>query len=515
MHRPVRLAAPLALALFLSACAGGTNGGTDARAETLIIGTGAVPQTLDPLLSSDVQTDLTSTPIYDSILAYDENDRLVPALATEWTVNEGATSIDLVLRSGVTFHDGAPLTAADVVYSLDRAHRLGIGIASVIADYKSATVKDDTHLTIELSRPNSTFLGALSRVYVVNSKLVEANKGADDGQSWLATHEAGSGPYVLESYTANQQTKFTKHPGYWDKARGGEKTLVYRYIPESATLRDELRSGGVDVAYNLTPQDIATFEGAAGFATTELKNPMQLYLFFNNHTGPTADLRVRKAIRLAYDYQGHVQGVLNGRGVIANGPVAKANACSLDRPDSAQDVGEAERLLAETGLKDLSLTVYYQAYIPEHAGAAQLLQSNLRDIGIGLELKSATYPEIIKALSTKDEAPEMVLMWDFPLYPDTSAMLNRVYRSTFLGTGSNYGMYADPKVDGLLDQAMKAPTPAASCEISKEIQGVLDDDAVSANIASAQSVVVHSDRVSGIGYSPTHVLYDPTTFAKS
>ncbi|GAB2856429.1 ABC transporter substrate-binding protein [Actinocorallia aurea] len=505
----------MALTLVLSGCAGAATNGSGSRDETLIIGVSAVPTTLDPQLASDVQTDLTSTPVYDSLLAYDAEDRLVPALATEWKVADDAASVELTLRAGVTFHDGSPLTAKDVVYTLDRAHRLGMGVSALIADFESAEAVDDTHVTIELARPNSAFLGALSKVYVLNSALVAKNEGTDDGQGWLATHTAGSGPYTLESYTANQQAKFQKYPGYWDADRGKTPVLVYRYIAESATQRDELRSGNIDVAYDLTPQDTATLRDADGFTTTEVKTPVQLYLFMNTGGGPTADVRVRKAIRLSYDYTGHITGILSGEGTIANGPVPKANSCSLDRPDSAQDVAQAKKLLSEAGAEDTSLTVYYQGYLPEHAKAAQLLQSNLRDVGVDLELKAAAYPEIIKALSSKADAPDLVLLWDFPMYPDTTEMLSRVYDSRFVGTGSNYGMYANPKVDGLLAAAKKAGSPEKSCEISKEIQTIVDDDAVAANISSAEEVVVHADTVQGLGYSPTHMLLDPTLFTKN
>ncbi|ROO86999.1 peptide/nickel transport system substrate-binding protein [Actinocorallia herbida] len=511
MHRSLHVLPVAALALALTACGGGS-APASARTDTLIVGTSAKPQTLDPLLASDVQTDFTAAPAYDTILGYDREDRLVPLLATEWKVSADATSIDLTLRSDVKFHDGSPLTADDVVYTLDRTAELGLGTASLIADYASAEAADATHLTIRLKKPNSSFAGALSRVYVLNAKLVEANAGTDHGQSWLATHEAGSGAYAMSSYASGQQIEFTKFDGYFDPSRGDAGTLVYRYMGESATIRDELRSGSIDVGYGMNQTDIATFEGAPGFTTTPVPSPLQLYVFFDNSEGPTADIRVRKAIRLAYDYQGHLDGILKGSGVLANGPLAKTVACGLERPDSVQNVAEAKSLLAEAGVKDLSLTLSYQPVIPEHAAAATLLQSNLRDIGIDLKLKSVTYPEFIKSLSTKGEAPQLGLMYDFPLYPDPTAMLYRVYESGFVGTGSNYGSYANPKVDALLDKALKEPDPEKACAIDKDIQEIIDDDAVSVNIASSQIRFVHRSEVGGIAYTPTHILNDAAAF---
>ncbi|BBH70213.1 twin-arginine translocation pathway signal protein [Actinoplanes sp. OR16] len=507
----VATASAAVLVTALAACGGGGQAATGtARADTLIIGTGATPQTLDPLLSSDVQTDLTSVAAYDTLLTYDDQDKLVPKLATAWEVAPDATALTLTLRPDAKFHDGATVTATDVVYTLDRVRRLNLGIATAIADFKSATAASATEVDITLSRANAGFLGALSRIYIVNSALVKANAGNDDGQSWLATHSAGSGAYQVAEYRPNQQVRFTRFDGYWGGAGERPATMVYRYITESATLRDELRQGNVDVAYNLVPTDQQQFKDAPGFTLTDVKGPLQLYAFFDTASGPTADVRVRKALRLAYDYQGHVGNILAGQGSVADGVLPNTMTCRPSIPASAQNIDEAKKLLAEAGAANLKLTMYYQSVIPEHNKAATLLQSNLRDIGVTLELKSVTYPEFVKAISDPKSAPDMGLIWDFPLYPDATSMLYRVYDSKFVGTGSNYGQYTNPAVDALLDKAVKATSTEQSCDYAKQVQTIVNDDAVSMNIANSKYVYAHKSTVTGFAYAPTHTLLDTT-----
>ncbi|MBB2947225.1 peptide/nickel transport system substrate-binding protein [Actinoplanes lutulentus] len=506
-------AATATLALALAACGSSSSTTTttgSSRADTLIIGTGATPQTLDPLLSSDVQTDLTSVAVYDTLLTYDSDDKLVPKLATEWKVADDATSITFTLREGAKFHDGTPVTAADVVYTLDRVRKLNLGIATVIADYKSSSATDGSHVTVTLSRANAGFLGALSRVYIVNSALVTANAGTDDGQTWLATHDAGSGAYTLADYRPNQQARFTRYDQYWDGPGKRPASMVYRYSTESATLRDELKQGNIDVAYGLVPTDQAQFTNATGFTSTDVKGPLQLYTFFNTSQGPTADVRVRKALRLAYDYQGHVDNILSGKGVVADGPLPSTMSCRPAIAPSAQNVDEAKKLLAEAGATNLKLTMYYQSVIPEHNKAGTLLQSNLRDIGVTLELKAVTYPEFVKAVSDPKTAPDLGLLWDFPLYPDAASMLYRVYDSKFIGTGSNYGQYSNPEVDALLDKATKATSQDQSCAYAKQVQQIVNDDAVSMNIANSTYNYLHKSTVAGFAYAPTHTLLDTT-----
>ncbi|KJL45081.1 ABC transporter substrate-binding protein [Microbacterium trichothecenolyticum] len=193
------ITAGLAVGALVTACASGsaTPSSSSDRDDTVIIGTGATPQTLDPILASDVQTDFTVGGAYDKLIDYDDDGAIVPLVATEWTYNGDATAVTLTLRDDVVFHSGNPLTAADVVYTLDRIASLGIGVSSFLSSYASSTAVDDTTVEIALNGTNTTFVGALSKVYILDSALVSENEGSDQGQAWLATNDAGSGPEAI------------------------------------------------------------------------------------------------------------------------------------------------------------------------------------------------------------------------------------------------------------------------------------------------------------------------------
>src|SRR5262249_28424239 len=104
-----------------------------------------------------------------TLVNYDADNKIVGRLAEKFALSANASSVDITLRSGAKFHDGSPITAKDVAYTLDRYNRLGKGVAQFIKGYDSSTVTDDTHLTIKLSKPNSLFLGGLSKIYILNS----------------------------------------------------------------------------------------------------------------------------------------------------------------------------------------------------------------------------------------------------------------------------------------------------------------------------------------------------------
>ena len=142
---------------------------------------------IDPIGATFEQSDTTDVAVYDALVEYNQQNQLVGNLASQFSVTNGARTINITLHSGVHFHNGALLTASDVAYTLNRVAHIGTGVAQYIKYYKSTTIVNNTHLIINLSRPNSLFLGGLCLIYIVNKALVRANLGSNDGQGWLAT----------------------------------------------------------------------------------------------------------------------------------------------------------------------------------------------------------------------------------------------------------------------------------------------------------------------------------------
>ncbi|MCW2525500.1 MAG: ddpA 3 [Pseudonocardiales bacterium] len=172
------------------------SGSTGASKSTAIVAayTGAI-DSLDPQHTDYGQTNLIDSAVYEALVTYTSDNKLVSALASQYTLSPQATSVAVTLRPGVKFHDGTALTATDVKFSLDfsldRYTSLGTGIGGLFSSYESTTIVDTTHLTINLKAADSLFLGELSKAYIMESKLVTTNAGSGQGQSWLADHDAG------------------------------------------------------------------------------------------------------------------------------------------------------------------------------------------------------------------------------------------------------------------------------------------------------------------------------------
>lgn len=495
----------LAASLLLVACGTGDGGaGADARANSLVIAENEPPATFDPVQADNSTVNEVSRPTYDTLVRFEGNE-LAPSVATEWTVSEDGTTIDMTLRDDVVFHDGSTLTADDVVYTLDRIKRLQIGVASFFATYETAEAVDDTSLTITLSEPYAPFMSVLSRVYLLNSDLVEENAGEDDGQQWLSTNDAGSGPYSLTGYTSNQEATFELFADYWGGIDGQAENVVFRYLAEASTQATALRQGEVDIAMDISPQDWEAME-TEGYTVDRADTNVQLYALFDmTGKGATEEKALREAIAHSYDYDQHLESILKGAGEPSQGVVPSGMPChDPGVPQPSYDPDHARTLIEEEGLEGTSLTMTYLEATAEMEQAATLLQSNLADVGIDLTLQAITYPQYIEMASDPDSIPDLGMIYTFPAFPDTDAVLYQSFHSTNIGGGLNFGGYSNAEVDELVESGQRGTDPDERCEAYTEAQNIIAEDHPAMVLSNPQYVTVIGEGVSGYAYDPAH-----------
>ncbi|MDR5699036.1 ABC transporter substrate-binding protein [Agromyces aerolatus] len=501
---PLTIAAVIGVAALLAACTPGSTTSNTARESSLVIAENEVPATFDPVQADNSTVDEVVIPAYNSLLTYDENIELTGELVDSWTVSEDGTKIDLTLRDDVTFHDGAPLTADDVVYTLDRISDIGIGVAAFLTAYASSEAISETEVSITLSQPDAPFLAALTRVYVLNSALVSEHEGSDSGQSWLASNDAGSGPYELAEYSANQSARFTQYPDYWGGFDGQAETIEFRYLTEASTQSSALTNGDVDIAMDITPREWATFESNEGFTVDKADSNVVLYVFFNMDDPVTSNPALREAISHAYDYDQHVESILVGAGQTVNGVVPAGMQCVADDLEVPTfDLDRATQIIDENGLEGTTVTMTYLEATAEMEQAAALLQSNLAEIGVNLELQAITYPQYVELSSKPETRPQLGMIYAFPAFPDTSAILYQNFNSSMIGS-QNWGGYSNPRVDELTNAAQVTSDQELRCEQYEEVQHLVTDDIASVNLANAQTVAVFNDRVQGFKYRSWH-----------
>lgn len=508
--------------LVLAACASTSSPSTKTPAAsasgiptgTLTIATAEPPASFDPVQADNSTVDQMDINMYSTLVQYPsgQNPTLQPSLATSWQLTNHGSTYVFHLRSGVKFHNGAPLTANDVVFTLDRIKTLNIGMASELSAFKSASATGPLTVTVNLTGPYFAFLGALSHVYILNAALVEQHLGSDDGQTWLGTHDAGSGPYELSQYTPGASVTFVAFKDYWGGWRGHHvATVVYNFLANSSTQQEALDSGTANIAMNINKQALPSFLHKPGYSVNVAATLEEYYIFFDTQRGPTANPLVREALAYAYNYKVHLASILDGYGKPVDGPMPNGMACHANVPQPTFDLAKAKALLAQAGYTHLTLAMEYLPVLQEEAESFLLYKSDLAKIGVTLTPIPTTFPAYVRMLSNPATVPALAGVYAFPLDPNPTEIMNVNFDSRFIGSnGYNYAQYVNPTVDRLIRAAAAAPTVAAACPDYARAQQIIAADYVGAYISNPDYTTVLGPGVHGYSYNVAHTQTENT-----
>jgi peptide/nickel transport system substrate-binding protein len=437
---------------------------------------------------------------------------LDPQLATSWTISPSGLDYTFNLASGVKFHDGSAFTAADVVFTLDRIKALDTGVASELGPFDTAKALSATKVELILSKPYAPFLDALSRVYILEAALVSKHLGSDEGQSWLGTHDAGTGPYELTSYVSGSTASFTYFPQYFQGWSGHHVAeVVYKFIVSPSAEQEALDSGQANIAMDIARSSLASFKNKPGYTVDAAKTLEQLYVFMNTQLGPTKNLLVREALSYAYNYQEHISSILDGYGVEADGPLPTGMACHVDVTQPTYDLAKAKALLAQAGESHMTLTMNYEPETFEQADAFLLLQSDLAQIGVTVKADPSTFPQTMTMLKTPATTPNLIAIYAFPATPNPNEVLYEDYYSGFDdGNGYNFAQYDNPALDKILLAAQQTTSQAQQCALYGQAQRLIEDQYVGINVSNPEYVTVLGPGVEGYEYYEMHTQTEDT-----
>jgi peptide/nickel transport system substrate-binding protein len=356
--------------------------------------------TMDPAEAFEISAGEIMGNSYDRLVRYevDNPSKLYGDVAKSWTVSDDGKSLSFELKDGLKFASGNPLTAEDVVFSLQRAVLLDKTPAFILTQFgfSKDNVKDKIKqtgplaLTIETDKSYApTFvLNCLTAnvAGIVDKKLVlSKEQGGDLGYGWLKTNYAGSGPLKIREWRANEILSLERNDNYY-----GEKSklprVIYRHVKEAATQRLLLEKGDVDVARNLTPEDLQALAGSADIKTTATPKGTVYYISLNQKNPTLAKPEVREAMKYLVDYDGIGATLIKNIGVIHQNflPVGLLGA-STENPFKL-DAARAKELLAKAGLPDgFKVTMDVRTTQPVQ-GIAESIQQTAKRAGIDIEI---------------------------------------------------------------------------------------------------------------------------------
>lgn len=356
--------------------------------------------TLDPAELFEISTTEYAAQVYDRLVRYEagSNARLLPGIATAWTISDEGRVFTFKIREGVTFHSGNPLTAHDVAYSLQRVVKLKLAPSFILtqfginADNADARIQapDATTLRFEISdayAPTFVLYALTSSVTsVVDSKLVEKHAtNGDFGHQWLRQHSAGSGPYKLNTFRQHQFLSYDANPDYWE-GKPGFKRVFTRHVPEGATQQLMLEKGDIDLARNLSSEQLVAVAKNPDVQVSQLQRGHILYLGLNTQRAPFAKVEVRQALKYLVDYQAMADSFMKGKGVVHQSFLPRGYLGALEDQPFSLNVERAKTLLAQAGYPDGFKITMDVANISPNLDIAQAVQATFAQAGIQVEL---------------------------------------------------------------------------------------------------------------------------------
>lgn len=482
--------------------------------------------TVDPAKAVDESSLHAVINTYDPLVRPEsQKDSMMPgpSVAESWTVSPDGTTYTFKIQSGITFHDGSPLTAEDVVYSMQRMLAIKKGfywLWAGVLDPSSVTAPDANTVVFKLSKPFSPFLATLTQLFIVNKHLLDANQQAGDfgangdyGQKYLESHDAGSGPYELSQYNPAAGMTLTRFADYWRGWKPGQiDTVDYKVVLEEATIKTLLSSGQADMIDQWrTPQTYKELAKAKGVTVNEQPSAQLFHIEMDTQRAPLDNLDVRKAITSAMDYQTADNDILQGAAqAIGPVPIKAWEGYGVSKDELAKyginpykfDLEAAKQDLAQSGYKpgQIELTMVYPSGTPLERQVGLLLQSNLAKIGIKLNLKEEPWATIVADSAKAETDPDMAGIYDTLKYPHPDSHLYGMYTPEALGSYRTISRFTDPKVTQLLTEARATTDQQKQLDLYLQAEGIITQAHPSIYIANPMHRIAYRDYVKGYHY---------------
>ena len=478
-------------ALALTGCSGSsdTTGGKDA---TVRVGLVLEPTSLDIRTQSGAALDqVLIDNVYQGLVGRTAQGDVRDVLASSHQVSDDGLTYTFTLRDGTTFQDGKPVTAADVVWSLEQVKSNDSYVDSAkLAGVTSITSPSDDSVVLQLAKPDSDLLWNLTG----RSGLV-LEKAADNDLSDSAN---GTGPFEVASWKQGDSLTFDRNEDYWGTKAKVAK-IVFRYITDPSTAVNAMANGDLDVLNPVDGTLKSQLQGNADIALHSGKTTDKYTLAFNDRKEPFTDKRVRQAIRQAIDSKAIIKAV-GGTGVEQGGPIPELDPGYQDLTDiDAYDPANAKKLLSEAGATNLELTLTYANIYSATIG--DVLKSQLADVGITLTVKRVDFATWLSQVFEKK---------DFDL-----SMVNHVESRDF-GNWANpdyYFGYDNAEVQSLYADSVATTNEADKVADLQKAAKLVSEDAAGEWLYTATSITAVRKGGTGFPYDGTNSRLDRSTLA--
>jgi peptide/nickel transport system substrate-binding protein len=467
----------------------------------LTIVTASLPVQLDHS-SNDSPSAQVSRHIFDTLfdLCYDTFE-VLPHLAINWSQPDASTT-HIEIRQGVYFHDGTPLTAHEVAFSLERVAAIG-GAAAITGMISHVTVQDDWNLTVHTEVPFAPILRHLAHPITGIISYEHYWSFGDDAearQTGIREHPVGSGMYEFVDWVLGERVDLRRNDNWWGELPLIE-TLTWRHMPDANLRYLAVSTGEADVGLGIAPADVAVANADPNVTLLRRQTLATDYMGINTSAPYLDDYRVRQAINYALDLEGIVAAAWHGVGSLARGPISDIVWGFADTPPFRHDVDRARELLAEAGLADgFSTEIWFNIGNPAREDVAQMAAAQLRELGIDVYVRGVEWATYLELTEEGVESRMFILGWS-SVTGDADYGLHPLFHSTMHGP-NNRSFFSHDRIDELLDAGRSEVDPVARLEIYREAQQYIRDQAPWVFLRQGEEVTVVSPMMRNITLNP-------------
>lgn len=464
---------------------------------------------LDPANASDYADSILMFNLYDSLVLPTQGaPGLSPHLASAWEVD--GNSYTFTLRDDVSFQSGNPMTADDVVFSLERMKAMGAGLSFLFEVVESATAVDEHTVTFTLSEANAPFTSALIRLPIVDKVLVMDNLGDGDdaemgdwGSEFLSGTSAGTGAYSVTSHNPQEETVMAKSDSYFlGVSDMAPDTVRLRYGLEAATVRTLISNGEHDISSQWLPPEVLGSLAKDGAQLLTEAGTGAFYFKMNTQKAPLDDVNCRLALSNAFDYASAVKLLAINDEISQGSPASGAVPAGMLGSNPASDIltrdlDAAKQYLSDCkySVDDFELEISWIAEVPLEERLALLMQANFNELGINSKIQKLPWASFADQVSTPESTPNISQLFVNAVTGDPDTLLYGMYHSSNSGTWQSPEYLDDATVDSYLDMGRTGETEEERAAAYKLLNDKLMAIAPTIYGFDRQSVFAASNRV--------------------
>ena len=475
--------------------ADGNNGLNKERAENheIVVGIAQdLEDSLDPHMSTSAGTREVLFNIYEGLMKITPDGGLTPAVAEKCEVSDDGTVYTFTLRNGVKFHNGEPVTAEDVVYSINRCADTSNGkpLVSAFSVIRSVRAVDEKTVTVTIDEANLDFISYMTTAII--PKDYDA----------LDTMPMGTGPFKFVSRAVQDNIVVERFDGYWGEAASLTK-VTYKIYEDSTALLMALNAGSIDLCAHLTASQVAQLGGQ--FQVLEGTMNLVQAVYLNNKTAPFDNEKVRQALCYAINREEIMSFVADGHGTALGSSIYPAFT-KYFMPELVDyykyDTAKARELLAEAGYPDgFDMTIMVASNNQPHVDTAEVVAQQLRAVGVNASVQLVEWQTWYeKAYQGRDFQATIVGL-------DAHNVTARDLLERFTSDhAKNFINYSNDEYDRLFKEAISAKNETEQVELYKQMEELLTKTAANLYIQDLCDLVAIRSDLTGLQFYPTFVL---------